>query len=62
MDKENVFGVLLTNLSKAFNFLSNELIMAILDFYGFILPALKLMHNYLVERKKMAKVNQVYSS
>ena len=62
VDKGNVFGVLLTDLSKAFNFLLHELIIAKLNFYGFSLPALKLMHNYLVERKKMTKANRAYRS
>ena len=62
VDKGKVFGVLLTDLSKAFDCLSHELIIAKLNAYGFSLSALKLMQNYLVERKERTKINQAYSS
>ena len=62
VDKGKVFGVLLTDLSKAFDCLSHELIVAKLNAYGFSLSALKLMQNYLVERKQRTKINQTYSS
>ena len=52
MDKGKVVSVLLTDLLKAFKFLSHELILAILNAFDFSLPALKLMHNYLEEQKK----------
>ena len=45
------FGVLLTDLSKAFDSLSHELTIAKLNTYGFSLSALKLMQSYLSERK-----------
>ena len=47
VNKGKIFGVLLTDLS---NF-SHELITAKLNANGFSLPALKLMHNYLVAQK-----------
>ena len=62
VNKEMVFGVLLTDLSKDFDCLSRELIIAKLNAYGFTLPALNLICNYLEEQKKMTKVNQAYSS
>ena len=62
MDKGKVFGALLTNLSKAFDCLPHELIIAKLNAYGFKLPALKLMHSYLSHRKQRTKVNHAYSS
>ena len=62
VDKGKVFGVLLTNLSKAFNCLPHELIIAKLNDYGFKLPALKLMQSYLSHRKQRTKVNHAYSS
>ena len=55
MDKRKAFGVLLTDLSKAFDCLSQELIVAKLNAYGFSLSALKLMQNYFSERKKITK-------
>ena len=45
VDKGKVFGALLTDLSKAFDCLPHELIIAELNAYGFNLPALKLMHS-----------------
>ena len=57
-----MFGALLTDLSKAFDCLPHELIIAKLNAYGFKLPALKLMHGYLSHRKQRTKVNHAYSS
>ena len=62
VDKRKVFGVLLTDLSKAFDSLSHELIIAKLNAYGFSLPALKLVQNYLSKRQQRTKINQSYSS
>ena len=62
VDKGKTFGVLLTDLSKAFDCLSHELIIAKLNAYGFSLSALKLMQSYLWERKQRTKINQPYSS
>ena len=62
VDKLKVFGVLLTDLSKAFDCLSHEMIIAKLNAFGFSFSALKLMQNYLVERKQRTKINQAYSS
>ena len=62
VDKGKVFGALLTDLSKAFDCLPHELIIAKLNAYGFNLPALKLMHSYLSHRKQRTKVNHAYSS
>ena len=62
VDKRKTFGVLLTDLSKAFDCLSHDLIIAKLNAYGFGLSALNLMQSYLSERKQRTKVNQDYSS
>ena len=62
IDKGKVFGALLTDLSKPFDCLPHELIIAKLNAYGFNLPALKLMHSYLSHRKQRTKVNHAYSS
>ena len=62
MDKGKAFGVLLTDLSKAFDCLSHELIIAKLNAYGFSLSALKLMQSYVEERKQRTKINQAYNS
>lgn len=62
MDKGKAFGVLLTDLSKAFDCLSHELIIAKLNAFGFSHPALKLMQSYLTKRKQRTKINQASSS
>ena len=60
--KKKSFGALLTDLSKAFDCLPHELIIAKLHAYGFNLPALKLVQSYLTNRKQRTKVNESYSS
>ena len=62
VDKEKAFGVLLTDLSKAFDCLSHKSIIAKPNAYGFSLSALKLMQSYLSERKQRTKITQAYSS
>ena len=51
VDKGKTFGALLTDLSKDFDCLPRDLIIAKLNAYGFSLSALKLIHNYLIENK-----------
>ena len=46
------FGAFLTDLSKAFDCTDHELLIAKLNAYGFSLPALKLTHDYLSNRKQ----------
>ena len=43
--------VLRTDLSKAFDCLDNKLLIAKINPYGFSLPALRLIHDYLSHRK-----------
>ena len=56
------FGALLTDLSKAFDCLSHELLIAKLNAYGFSMPTLRVIHDYLSNRKQRTKVNSVSSS
>ena len=62
VDKGKVFGEPLTDLSKGFDCLPHELIIAKLNTYRFNLPGLKLVHSYLSHKKQCTKVNHAYSS
>ena len=50
VDNGGVFAALLTDLSKAFDCIPHDLIIAKLAAYGFDTNALKLIHNYLSNR------------
>ena len=52
VDNKKVFGALLTDLSKAFDCLSHDLLIA----------KLRLVQNYLSNRKQRTKINTEYSS
>ena len=52
VDNGGVFGALLTDLSKAFDCIPHDLIIAKLEAYGFHIDALKLIHNYQIESKE----------
>ena len=52
VDNGGVFGALLTDLSKAFDCIPHDLIIAKLEAYGFHIDALKLIHDYLSNRKQ----------
>ena len=56
-----MFGVLLTDLSKAFDCLSHDLLVAKLNACGFSIAALRLMQNYLSNRKQRTKINSDFS-
>ena len=61
VDTKKVFGALLADLSKAFVWLPHDLIIAKFSAYGFSLPALNPIQNYLVNRKQRTKINDSYS-
>ena len=61
IDRGKVFGALLTDLSKAFDCLNHDLLIAKLNAYVFILPALRLIHDYLLNRKQRTRINNSYS-
>ena len=51
LDNGKAFGALVTDLSKVFDCLDHELLIAKLNAYGFSLTASKLIHDYLSNRK-----------
>ena len=55
-------GALLTDLSKAFDCIDHELLIAKLHAYGFDNDVLKFIYSYLKERKQRTKINSSYSS
>ena len=61
LDKGGKCGVLLTDLSKAFDCLVHDLFIAKLHAYGFDYLALKLIYSYLTDRFQRIKVNSSYS-
>ena len=52
VDNGKAFGALLKDLSKGFDCLDHELLIAKLSAYGYSLPALKLIHDYLSHKKQ----------
>ena len=55
IDNRKMFGALLTDLSKAFDCLSHDLLIAKLNAYGFSVAALRLVLDYLSNRNKGPK-------
>ena len=61
VDTKNVVGVLLIDLSKVLDCLPHDFIIAKLSAYGFNLPSLNLIQNYLANRKQRTEINNFYS-
>ena len=62
LDKGFITGILLTDLSKAFDSISHELLIAKLHAYGFSTSALNLIYDYLSERMQRTKIGNVFST
>ena len=62
LDEKKIVGGILTDLSKAFDCLSHDLLIAKLEAYGFDKAALKFIYDYLKDRMQRTKVNGSYSS
>ena len=61
-DNNKAFGALLTDLSKAFDCLSHDLLIAKLHAYGIDIDSLNILQDYLSNRKQKTKVDFLYSS
>ena len=62
LDEGKVAGAILTDLSKAFDCISHDLLIAKLHSYGFDKSALLFVYDYLKNRVQRTKVNGAYSS
>ena len=62
VDNGGAFGALLTDLSKAFDCIPHDLIIAKLKAYGFQTDALRFVYDYLSNRKQRVKLNKTFSS
>ena len=61
LDEQKIAGAVLTDLSKAFDCLSHDLLIAKLHAYGFEKSALNFIYDYLTERTQRTKVDGEYS-
>ena len=61
IDKGNVFGALLTDLSKAFDCIDHALLIAKLSAFGVSPLSLKLLYSYLSNRTQRIKINGNFS-
>ena len=62
VDSGGAFGALMTDFSNAFDHLHHELLHAKLDVYGFDIKSVKLIQQYLSNRKQRVKVGNAYNS
>ena len=61
-DNSKAFGTLLTELWKAFDCLSHDLLISKLHAYGLEIHSLNLLQDHLSNRNQRTKVNSFYSS
>ena len=62
LDSSGIVGTILMDLSKAYDCLSHELLIAKLEAYGFNEKSLQLMYSYLANRKQSVKIGSYKSS
>ena len=59
VDKGKDLGALLIDLSKAFDCLDHKLLTYKLNAYSLNIPALRLIHDYLSNRKQRTKIENI---
>ena len=62
LDCKKQVGAVLTDLSKAFDCLNHDLLIAKFEAYGFNTKALIFIQDYLSNRSQRTKINSEYSS
>ena len=62
LDNNNKAGAVLTDLSKAFDCINHDLLIAKLNVYGLVHESLAYIYSYLSERKQRTKINNSFSS
>ena len=61
VDNNKIFSALLTDLWKAFDCICHDLLVAKLHAYGLSFPSLKMIQDYLLNRKQRTKILSSYS-
>ena len=62
LDTKGIVGTILMDLSKAYDCIPHDLLIAKLEAYGLDTCALKLVYSYLTNRKRRVKVGSAYST
>ena len=62
VDNSNYVGTILMDLSKAFDCISHDLLIAKLSAYGFHKNSLKLIYSYLSNRKQRTRIDSLFST
>ena len=62
IDDRQKFGALLIDLSKAFDCISHDLLLAKMEAYGFGINAITLIGDYLSNRKQRTRIGNSYST
>ena len=62
LDKGEIFGALLTDFSKVFDYVTHDLLLAKLNGLNYDMNALNLIFAYLTGRKQRVKINSSFST
>ena len=62
LDDKNIVGMVLMDLSKAYDCLPHDLLIAKLEAYGLGMNFLRLLYSYLTARRQRVKITSAYSS